>query len=936
MKKIISIDDLLQYLGEIDHGNTSTQEVIIKKITHDGAFPEEVLPFRDFGAQYVEKEIPQPLFIDAHNRTYKRFLNEGEYYYLPISYESKFEIYQEQNLDNLIELTIPGEIYRGGYSFYINEKDELVASVEVTTLSNLNDYIAYQASTFSYVESYPVLNYPYTSVYGASVKENITVVPNIKSDLIHRFPILSKTFEERKGYCLSYYYKKDIAEIRTIPLAEEDHQFIALRIYFKSITAVLSFLNNTIFNSFNEYTDYQSKYRYLFLTTLTSRVAKEFNNGGNNNKKEALVYHLPQPLYYDFEWESLWVIIETLAKGYITNVGINEEDLIIKTLRILYFRYTHKRKENTIDGSKVLEEKNVGSIERNTLFIKNLLNRKVENEILLYKLIKGLNGEQFKTYINFIWKIWKSSAFAIIDPAENKEVTITDKSPVLIDYRSDSTLGFLKDNATIKWDGKQTQLDISVTLKTGEYEEKTIEREDGEQKILVEKQEKHQYQHHPFSPIVLVNSHNPKFFVKEDDEKENLLFTKIPSFMLFANQEVAYWQNIIKGSEYAVDIVTTVSGVGNILKVGRLYKVLKGGKTIFFKTKQATKVIAGVKAAIGAIEISSGTVNTLLKLTELDDTELGKTITKYLFYLEMLSLAGEVSVLLHGKLQETAKKILIHEDILKKQLRKNTQEKISKLNLKDKNYKEQVKELIEKERKVLKEIKEIAQAETGHITLDDYIQYRAKYFKTSNEVFGKLFKQSIKSIPLEKIELLNLFKKRLDDYPGLVKGYNQAEFKIKFLHDGKVFDEVEEFSLSGSKEVINKTFGDPPKLPENTVDIFDNYDEYSKFVTGAFDLQGRSRKYDSEIKFIYNFIKNHMDKADEFIIETSNIFKTCGSCEKEFILLKQILEARGKKIKFLVKTDISIEGITKLKRTYPEVKGLIKKYEKIYKENLKK
>ena len=804
MKKIISIDDLLQYLGEIDHGNTSTQEVIIKKITHDGAFPEEVLPFRDFGAQYVEKEIPQPLFIDAHNRTYKRFLNEGEYYYLPISYESKFEIYQEQNLDNLIELTIPGEIYRGGYSFYINEKDELVASVEVTTLSNLNDYIAYQASTFSYVESYPVLNYPYTSVYGASVKENITVVPNIKSDLIHRFPILSKTFEERKGYCLSYYYKKDSAEIRTIPLAEEDHQFIALRIYFKSITAVLSFLNNTIFNSFNEYTDYQSKYRYLFLTTLTSRVAKEFNNGGNNNKKEALVYHLPQPLYYDFEWESLWVIIETLAKGYITNVGINEEDLIIKTLRILYFRYTHKRKVDTIDGSKVLEEKNVGSIERNTLFIKNLLNRKVENEILLYKLIKGLNGEQFKTYINFIWKIWKSSAFAIIDPAENKEVTITDKSPVLIDYRSDSTLGFLKDNATIKWDGKQTQLDISVTLKTGEYEEKTIEREDGEQKILVEKQEKHQYQHHPFSPIVLVNSHNPKFFVKEDDEKENLLFTKIPSFMLFANQEVAYWQNIIKGSEYAVDIVTTVSGVGNILKVGRLYKVLKGGKTIFFKTKQATKVIAGVKAAVGVIEVSSGTVNTLLKLTELDDTELGKTTSKYLFYLEMLSLAGEATVFLKNKLSATAKELVENPKFTK--------------SLDDLVKKGEIDEILKT--RVLEELSGVKLLETT-LNISPFI---AK--------FSKKLPKALDNAPLELKKVEDLILKKV----GKIKEIeDQWEYAFIWNKQGHFKTSRPFTSKSNDEVLISRAFGEKEKMTIDRIRmlkgaiITHNHPNFSRF-----------------------------------------------------------------------------------------------------------
>ncbi|MFL0071106.1 hypothetical protein, partial [Tenacibaculum maritimum] len=107
-----------------------------------------------------------------------------------------------------------------------------------------------------------------------------------------------------------------------------------------------------------------------------------------------------------------------------------------------------------------------------------------------------------------------------------------------------------------------------------------------------------------------------------------------------------------------VDILTTVSGVGNLIKAGRLVKLLKNGKNLLYKTKQVTTAIATTKAIAGVIEVSSGTVNALLKLTSIDDTKLGISISKYLFYLEMIALTGEVSVFLRGKLQQSAKEIV--------------------------------------------------------------------------------------------------------------------------------------------------------------------------------------------------------------------------------------------------------------------------------------
>lgn len=666
MNTITTITDLIKFLKVGTSNGKTNQEVLVKKITQDATYEESTQSFRDFGSQYKEVNIPQTIYLNKDNNAFLKQQYTTGIFYKPITYQKDSALYPEEGIKEYVkEFNIPDELYNGGYGFYVNQEDTLVTSIQITTLNNLSNYAAYQASAFSYLKSYSNVPYKYTSVYGNSIADTIKVVPNTESELIHKFPVITKSIGTGFSYCLSYYYKKDSAEIRSIPPAKEDYQFIGLRIYCKDITTVLQFLNETIFNYYNEYTDFQSKWRNLFLIKLIEKIAPAYNNSKLHNKA-AIVYHLAQPLYYKFNTDSLWNLLEGLAKGYIRNyLSINEEDLIIKTLRILYFRYTHRQKTKTIDGSKVLEEKDIGSKEINDLFIENLLIRKPDKKILLYKLIDGLNGEHFQTYVYFIWSIWKSSSYADINPKTNKLVVITDKTPVLLAYQSKKILGFHSDNATINWKGDQPLIDISVNIKTGRFEEKTIEREDGDQKIIVEKQEKHQYSYHPFSPLVLQNGKNPAFLLKDKDQKEGVRFTKLPAFLLYANDQKAFWENVLTGVEYGVDILTTVSGIGNLIKVGRLVKLLKNGKTLLYKTKQVTTAIAATKAVAGAIEVSSGAVNTLLKLTNVNDTELGKSISKYLFYLEMVALTGEVSVFLKGKLQKTAKEIVENSNFTK-------------------------------------------------------------------------------------------------------------------------------------------------------------------------------------------------------------------------------------------------------------------------------
>ena len=224
--------------------------------------------------------------------------------------------------------------------------------------------------------------------------------------------------------------------------------------------------------------------------------------------------------------------------------------------------------------------------------------------------------------------------------------------------------------------------------------------------------------------------------------------------------------------------------------------------------------------------------------------------------------------------------------------------------------------------------------------LKPYFDRRKRLHDLGEKAIDNLWKKKIKDILLNKGDFITLFTKRFDKYPALVKGYNQAEFKTTIKKNGKLIDEIEEFSLSGDSfldENFKNRFGTFPNLnlPENTIDVFSDYDNFKRFVENAVDFKGKSRRFDSEIKYIYNFLKNHLNKGDEFIIETSNIFKTCGSCSREFLMLQEHLESLGKKVTIIVKSDSDIKGFGGIKLKYPELKRLIRETEKKYNKTKK-
>lgn len=172
------------------------------------------------------------------------------------------------------------------------------------------------------------------------------------------------------------------------------------------------------------------------------------------------------------------------------------------------------------------------------------------------------------------------------------------------------------------------------------------------------------FKYHPFQPIAISNF---------DKQQTGITLTAplLPAFILKAGEDVAFWDNVTTATEYVIDIVTTFSGVGNIAKFRHLAKVASKANKLKFVSRTG-KVLANAKAAargaVGVIEISSGTVNALLKITNVRDEEWAKELSEFLLILEILALGADLSEFLLKRARTSAKNALKYEDEIRKQL----------------------------------------------------------------------------------------------------------------------------------------------------------------------------------------------------------------------------------------------------------------------------
>lgn len=193
------------------------------------------------------------------------------------------------------------------------------------------------------------------------------------------------------------------------------------------------------------------------------------------------------------------------------------------------------------------------------------------------------------------------------------------------------------------------------------------------------------------------------------------------------------------------------------------------------------------------------------------------------------------------------------------------------------------------------------------IDIEDFIKLRSNLLQKTADQILFLYK---KRIEFHHIDVVPFYKDIISKYSKLrgelvfdngIQKFSQknfATFKTKILESSKEVDTINELVHSSNIE-----------LYENFINSYKNSDELVKvFKNGVKDYNGRPRTFDSEVKYIFNFLMKHLHRGDEFIIETKNIYYACPSCQREFIMFEEFLKSRGKKVKFIINSDEKILG----------------------------
>ena len=141
------------------------------------------------------------------------------------------------------------------------------------------------------------------------------------------------------------------------------------------------------------------------------------------------------------------------------------------------------------------------------------------------------------------------------------------------------------------------------------------------------------------------------------------------------------------------------------------------------------------------------------------------------------------------------------------------------------------------------------------------------------------------------------------------------ETKILDRH-GNTIDVINEFFISGTKKAVDKIFrlgNSTIVYPENFVNI--DFDKFEGFGLKAFDAATISRINDTELKYVFNFLENHLSKGDKFVIKLESVLYSCTSCQRYLLSMQKYAKSQGKIIEIEFISNTRVTSIPKLNNT---------------------
>lgn len=690
-----------------------------------------------------------------------------------------------------------------------------------------------------------------------------------------------------KNFILKYPY--DQKDYR--PKLRTPDEECAIILKFNSVGALLSFLNETLFSQGFDIETSDNPSRDPFREQFKNQIIKKVEDNVKTDVRlyyrdmMEILYYLPESVAVAISNDVLWMLVEEgIRRDSLTNkLKLAEEDIYIKLLETIL----QKEGQETVFIERLSEK---------------ILDGKKYASVLEY-LYDRIHGENVVKFVNLVNRAWKKTRFIIPDIEKNPEYKSTD-GPLILPYESEKWFGFYFSNAAASFEtNKQKERILQIAYDTGEYE--TVMRPGLKTDRLVPTKVEivDHFWYHPFYPIYIKNL--------DKQETEIKLDSIIPAFMLKANHDKQFWNNVITGAEYALDVATTLSGVGNIAKFRYLAKFATKASKLRF-VSEAGRTVATARKIIAAtaavVEITSGSVNIMLKLSNLNNGKFGKALQEYLFWLELLSLSGELSVAIHNGLKKSAKEVLEHEDEIINELNKLDElDETNKLGFLD-ELKRISKEYIS-DISVVRIIPDLTKAAERKL----YQNFKELFFKTYGDLLkGEFLFTNKVLMAWKKLDAMKaLSRSDLDDllairkrFEGPMASNNVAKVEVEVSINGK--KEIIQYQAISGRTSNYDGFAQTPSVEYMAEQLNTTKNELKKLFQAKSPDNKRitNRFSDTEHKILAQF-DDDMQKlyarygkgnVEVHSFKYKSLYAPCNSCKKQILLRNSMY--KPKKISF--------------------------------------
>lgn len=345
--------------------------------------------------------------------------------------------------------------------------------------------------------------------------------------------------------------------------------------------------------------------KHLFKTDLEKWIFDRFNEAfdfyQDHNQLDFLYEQAPVWIIAKRDNEKVFKDLKKILKGSVDAVRTNEEFAVLNIIKsYATFPYYNDDTDNEEFDFKVN--------------IDFLLDRSIEDKVegvtvfqRLYEKMNDYGGENnFSAFIQLYYLFWQESKYSKEDSIDNS----SEGHQIILDYQSNKIWGFYSDGKQFKFKDKKIEVSEkryrTAIAKGGMRETKPY-----------------------YAPIEYPHIYQAINIPETNNDGElKLPENVVPAFFLKAFDDKNAWRNLEKAAWLVVDIITTFTGVGNLLKLRHLTKVVKAYKY--------------VKLIVAGIEVTSGVIGLMLNFVDEcdnpDDDSFCNKLRTFLIYVDLATL----------------------------------------------------------------------------------------------------------------------------------------------------------------------------------------------------------------------------------------------------------------------------------------------------------